>query len=48
MAEELHLEILPEEQQRLLTLLSEETFIKDFLPGRRYRPRLVPGAPAII
>ena len=30
MTGELHLEILPEEQQRLLTLLSEETFIKDF------------------
>lgn len=30
MAEELHLEILPEEQLKLLELLSGETFIRDF------------------
>ena len=30
MAEELHLEILPEEQLKLLQLLSGETFIRDF------------------
>ena len=30
MAEELHLEILPEEQLRLLQLLTGETFIRDF------------------
>jgi len=33
MAEELHLEILPEEQLKLLQLLSGETFMKDFYLG---------------